>query len=95
MDELNFISVVDYIGEINNGVGVILSMRVIDKIYQLGYWFDKENNYILSCDNNFLEDLKIKDIYEYKEYKTLAYYIHNIVLDNKDEILKVFRENYL
>lgn len=93
MDELNFISIVDYIGEINDGVAVLLSLRVIDKIYQIGYWFDKSDNYILSCDDNFLEDFKLKNIYEYKDYKTLAFYIHNFVLENKDEIFKEFLEN--
>lgn len=93
MNEVNFISVVDYIGEINNGVAVLLSMKVVDKIYQLAYWFDRDDNYILSCDNVFLEDFKINDIYEYKEYKKLAYYIHNFVLDNKEEIFKEFLDN--
>ena len=92
MDELNFISVVDYIGEINDGVAVLLSMKVLDKIYQIGYWFDRNDNYILSCDNDFLEDFKLNDIYEYKDYKALAYYIHNYVLNNKEEIFKEFLE---
>jgi len=90
MDEVNFISVIDYIGEINNGVAVLLSMKIKDKIYQIGYWFDKENNYIISADDNFLKDYGIKDIYEYKDYKKLAYYIHTFVLNNKDEIFKEF-----
>jgi len=90
MDELNFISVIDYIGEINNGVAVLLSMKIEDKIYELAYWFDQNDEYMISCDNKFLNDFKVKDIYEYKNYKKLAYYIHNFVLDNKDEIFKEF-----
>jgi hypothetical protein len=90
MDDVNFISVIDYIGEINNGVAVLLSMKIKDKIYQIGYWFDKENNYMISADDIFLKDYNIKDIYEYKYYKKLAYYIHNFVLNNKDEIFKEF-----
>ena len=90
MENVNFISVIDYIGEINGGVAVLLSMKVIEKIYEIAYWFDKENNYRISVDDNFLQDYNIKDIYEYKDYKTLAYYIHNFVLDNKEEIFKEF-----
>ena len=90
MDEVNFISVIDYIGEINNGVAVLLSMKIRDNIYQIGYWFDKEDNYLISADNNFLKDYHIKDIYEYTDYKKLAYYIHNFVLNNKEEIFKEF-----
>jgi D-Tyr-tRNAtyr deacylase len=90
MSEVNFISVIDYIGEINGGVAVLLSMKVGEKIYEIAYWFDKENNYRISSDDNFLQDYNIKDIYEYKDYKKLAYYIHNFVLNNKDEIFKEF-----
>lgn len=92
MDEVNFISVIDYIGEINNGVAVLLSMKVKDKIYQIGYWFDKDDNYIISSDDIFLKDYNIESIYEYQDYKKLAYYIHTFVLDNKDEIFKEFLE---
>lgn len=87
---LNFISVIDYIGEIKDGVAVLLSMRIKDKIYELFYWFDRNDNYILSADDNFLKDYNLKDIYEYKNYKKLAYYIHTFVLHNKEEILKEF-----
>lgn len=86
----NFITVIDYIGEVNNGVAVLLSIKIKENIYQLLYWFDKEDNYIMSVDENFLKDYKIKSIYEYKNYKKLAYYIHNFVLDNKEEIFKEF-----
>jgi len=92
MSEGNFISVIDYIGEIGGGVIVLLSMKVVDNIYQIAYWFDPDNNYLISADENFLQDYNIKNIYEYKNYKKLAYYIHNFVLDNKEEIFKEFLE---
>ena len=92
MEEVNFISVIDYIGEINNGVAVLLSMNVQEKIYEIAYWFDRNNNYIISVDEVFLKDYNIKSIYEYKNYKKLAYYIHTFVLDNKEEIFKEFLE---
>lgn len=92
MDDVNFISVIDYIGEINNGVAVLLSMKINDKIYQIGYWFDRNDNYLISSDDVFLQDYGLKSIYEYKNYKTLAYYIHTFVLDNKEEIFKEFLE---
>jgi hypothetical protein len=86
----NFITVIDYIGEINNGVAILLSMKIQEKIYELLYWFDKNNNYIISSDDNFLRDYNLKSIYDYKNYKKLAYYIHNFVLTNKEEIIKEF-----
>lgn len=90
MDEFNFISVIDYIGEINDGVAILLSMKIIDNIYEICFWFNEENNYILSADNKFSTDFKVNTIYEYKYYKKLAYYIYTFVLDNKDEIIKEF-----
>ena len=93
MDDLNFISIIDYIGEINNGVALLLSMKVNEKIYEIAYWFDKKDNYIMSADNNFLKDFNVKSIYEYKKHKTLAYYIHNFILNNKEEIFNEFLEN--
>ena len=65
-------------------------MKVKDKIYQIGYWFNKNNNYLISADEIFLKDYNIKSIYEYEDYKKLAYYIHTFVLNNKDEIFKEF-----
>lgn len=44
MEEVNFISVIDYIGEINNGVAILLSMKVLEKIYQIIYWFNEDND---------------------------------------------------
>ena len=88
----NFITVIDYIGEVNNGVAVLLSMKIKETIYELLYWFDRENNYIMSVDEKFLKEYNIKTIYEYKNYKKLAYYIHNFVLDNKEEIFREFLE---
>lgn len=93
MNDANFISVIDYIGEINNGVAILLSMKISEKIYQIGYWFNKNDDYIMSADENFLKDFNIKNIYEYKNHKKLAYYIHTFVLTNKEEIFKEFLEN--
>lgn len=90
MDNPNFITVTDYIGEINDGVALLLSMKIDEHIYEIGYWFDKNDNYIMSADQNFLKDFNIKTIYEYKNHKKLAYYIHNFILDNKNQILMEF-----
>lgn len=91
-ENFNFISVIDYLGEIGGGVAILLSMNVVDKIYQIGYWFDPDNNYMISADENFLKDYNVDSIYEYRNYKELAHYIHNFVLDNKQEIFEEFLE---
>jgi len=92
-DLSKFITIIDYIGQMENGVSVLLSMKVDEKIYELIYWFDNNDNYYMNVDKNFLNDYKIKSIYDYKNYKKLAFYIHNYVLKNKDEIFKEFYKN--
>ncbi len=89
-DIVNFISIIDYIGEINNGVAILLSLKVKEKIYELSFWFDKNENYMMSVDENFLNDYNIKSIYDYSNYEKLAYYIYTFVLNNKEEIIKEF-----
>lgn len=89
-DPATFITVIDYIGQIENGVAILLSMRIDEKIYQMIYWFDSHDNYFMNIDQNFLADYKIKSIYDYKNYKKLAFYIHHFVLTNKEEIFKEF-----
>ena len=90
MENTNFISIIDYIGEINNGVAVLLSLKIDDNIYELSYWFNEDDNYLMTIDDKFLKDCKIENIYQYKNYKKLAYYIHNFVLTNKKEIITEF-----
>ena len=54
-EELNFISVTDYIGEINGGVAVLLSLNYEDKIYEFAYWFNEAGKYRVVPDQKFLD----------------------------------------
>lgn len=65
------ISVVDYIGKIKNGVGILLSLNIDDTVYQLIFWFNKECKYVMSVDNKLLEILEVKTIYEYTHLEDL------------------------
>ena len=57
------ISVIDYIGKIKDGVAVLLSLNVDDKIYELVFWFNKTSNYTLTVDEKLLNDLSLESIY--------------------------------
>lgn len=92
MDE-NFISIVDYIGKVDNGIAVNLSLKISENIYHLIYWFDRNDNYKMSVDTNFLNDYNISTIYEYKGYKRLAFYIHNFILTEKEKLFEKFIEH--
>jgi len=59
------VSVIDYIGKIKDGVAILLSLNVDDKIYEIIFWFDKNSNYTLTVDEKLLKDLNLESIYEY------------------------------
>lgn len=87
----NFITISNYIGKIDNGIAVDLSMKIKDDIYKLIYWFDKNDNYKISAEDKLLKRYKITNIYEYKNYKKLAYYIHNFVIKDKEKLFIDFK----
>lgn len=86
----NFISVVNYIGKVDNGIAVDLSLKIKDELFNMIYWFDKNDNYKMSIDEKFLKKYNINNIYEYKNYKRLAYYIHNFILKEKQQLFQDF-----
>lgn len=86
----NFISIVNYIGKVDNGIAVDLSLKIRDELFSMIYWFDKNDNYKMSVEQKFLEKYNLNSIYEYKNYKRLAYYIHNFVIKEKEQLFKDF-----
>lgn len=59
------VSVIDYYGKIHDGVTILLSLNVDDKIYELIFWFNRNMNYNLTVDEKLMIDLNITDIYDY------------------------------
>lgn len=86
------ISLIDYIGKIENGVGVILSLMLNDIHYELIYWFNPENDNIsIKIEEKFYENYRsITDISEYKYTPELIYYIDHKLLPPREEIYKEF-----
>jgi hypothetical protein len=83
------ISIIDYIGKVNDGIGVLFSWIIYEKYYEFIFWFDKENNYKIFTDNDLNEILKVNDIHEWKYIDNLIIYLNSILLP-KEEILKKF-----
>ena len=55
-NELNlYTSIIDYVGKIDNGVAILISITIYEFTFQGMYWFDKDNNKILEIENNFLK----------------------------------------
>jgi len=85
------ISIIDFIGKMDDGVCVILSMIINDKPYEVLYWFNKNNNYRFVIDEKFYNDFpQIKNIYEYEPLKDLIVYIDHELLPKREEIWKEF-----
>jgi hypothetical protein len=59
------VSVVDYIGKIKDGLAILMSLNVDDKIYELIFWFNRTLNYTLTVDEKLLTDLGLDSIYDY------------------------------
>jgi len=85
------VSVVDYIGKVENGVAVILSLMIMDKRYEIIYWFNTENDFRITIQDTFYQDFpKVKNIYEYERLVDLLYHIDTQVLPPREEIFNQF-----
>ena len=85
------VSIMDYIGQIENGVGLLLCIVAGDTTYELGYWFNKEGHVRLVPEPKLLEKFGVEDIYQYEYINEFIYFIHNSLPDtNKilDEFIK-------
>lgn len=83
------VSIIDYLGKIENGVGLLLSLVSDEDTYELGYWYNREGHIRLVPDNKLLRKLNIDDIYKFEYINEFIYFIHNS-LKNPDKILDEF-----
>lgn len=83
------VSIIDYIGVVNNGVSLLLSVIILDEIYEVGYWFNKKGNTLIMPDDKMLKKLNVKSIYDYEYIDKLITLIYASI-DKKEEILNEF-----
>jgi len=86
MNQTVSLSVIDLMGKLNEGIGILFSLKIKDKIYELIYWFDNDNNFRLVVDQDFLVDFQLNDIYDYDNLPHLVRFIESNI-PNKDELL--------
>jgi len=88
------ISLVDFIGKVDDGVGVILSFCVDEKVYEMMYWFNMYDKNVLVVEDSFYVDYKgIKDIMEFSKINDLLEYINLKVLPSRKEIFEKYLIN--
>jgi len=87
------VSVVDYIGKIDEGVAVILSLLIDDITYEIIYWFTPTNDFRITIEQKFYDHYPtVKDIYEYEYLIDLLYHIDTEILPPREDIFKEFLE---
>ena len=85
------VSVIDYIGQIGDGVGVLVNIVAGDNIFELSYWFNRKGQFKIVPEQKILDKLGLEDIYEYDKLNELVYFIHNSIPNSElilDEFLK-------
>ncbi len=83
------VSIIDYLGKIENGVGLLLSIVIGNTSYEIGYWFNQEGLFRIVPEPKLLEKLEVEDIYQYEYINEFIYFIHNS-LNDTDKILEEF-----
>jgi len=91
-DKINIsVSLIDYIGEFDGGVGVILSLNLNDELYEMLYWFNPQNKRLFLIEDKFYQHFpEIRDIQEYEYFIDLLYHIDTEILPDKQEIFNEF-----
>jgi len=85
------VSIIDYVGKMEDGIGVILSLIIYEIQYELIYWFNKNGKRVLKIEDKFYQHYpQIRDIYEYEYFIDLLYHIDEKLLPPKDEIFEEF-----
>ena len=83
------ISLIDYIGKINNGIGIIFSWILFDEYHEFIFWFNEKNEYKLFTDEKLNKSLEVNDIYSWEQLDNFIVYLNSIIPAKKD-IFKQF-----
>lgn len=81
------ISVIDVNSVVNDGVVLLLNLMIDDESFEIGYWFNKNNDIIISPEQKLLDFLEVDKINDFEYFNELLYYIHENI-PNKEYILK-------
>ena len=83
------VSVIDYIGKMEDGVALLLNVIIFDQLYEVAYWFNKDGKVRIVPEEKMLKKLKVNSIYEYDKVEDLVMVIHSNI-PNVDKILNEF-----
>jgi hypothetical protein len=80
------VSVIDYIGQMEDGVALLLSVKIFEELYEVAYWFNRDGKVRIVPEEKMLRKLKVNSVYEYDHVQDLVMVIHSNI-PNVDKIL--------
>jgi hypothetical protein len=83
------VSIIDYIGRMEDGVGLLLSVMIFDELYEIAYWFNREGKVSFVPEEKLLKRLGVDSIYDYEKVEDLIMVVHANI-PNVDKILDEF-----
>lgn len=83
------VSVIDYIGKLEDGVALLLNVMIFDQIYEMSYWFNREGLVRIVPEQKLLDKLNVNSIYDYEGVEDFIILIHTNI-PNVDKILDEF-----
>lgn len=83
------VSVIDYIGQIGDGVSLLLNVIIFDELYEIAYWFNEKGQVRIVPEQKFLDKLQVDSVYEYHGVDDLIMLIHSNI-PQVDKILDEF-----
>lgn len=83
------ISVIDYIGKINNGIAILMSWVLIDEYYEFIFWFNKNDEFKIYTNDNLNEVIGVDDINNWKLINEFVIHL-NSILPPIEDIYKEF-----
>ena len=90
MEELTIqTSVVDYLGEVNGGVSISISLTMYDYSFEGVYWIHPDQYHTLELDLNFLKLFGVEKTEDLKFLKELIEDLNGTIPD-REEIFKEF-----
>ena len=89
MENTVSLSIVDIMGNLDNGLGILYSLRIKDTVYEMVYWFDNDGGYRLVTGSDFLTDFNLNSVYEYKKLPQLIKYLDDQI-PNKEMLMKQY-----
>ena len=82
-------AILDYMGELNNGVCISITITLYDYSFQSVYWIHPDGYHTLECEENFLKLFGVTTTERLPFLKELVEDIESI-LPEKDDIFKEF-----